>query len=288
MSRLPGDIEEELTRAMGVVKAVTPVSGGCINNGARVETSQGHFFVKWNDRSAYPGMFKAEARGLALLTKAAAIRIPQVIKVLEGKSHDGLLLEYISTRRTTALAGERMGRQLAALHQVHDEEYGLDHDNWMGSLRQYNRKSRDPIEFLITQRLQPQAEIALDQGAFSKSFSSKLEKLYQRLPELLVNEPPSLIHGDLWSGNYMVTEEEQPVLIDPAVAYGHREMDMAMTTLFGGFPESFYDAYQEVFPLASGFRARFEIYNLYPLLVHVNLFGGGYASQVQHIVNRFC
>lgn len=287
MSRLPDDIVEVLKSVAGSPTAVSPVGGGCINNGAKVETSQGVFFLKWNDGNAFPGMFQDEARGLRLLADAGAIRIPEVVSVLDGGDHEGLLLEYIPSRRSTPLSGERLGRQLAELHRTRGESYGLDHDNWMGSLRQYNEPCDDLIDFFIRRRLEPQVDLAFSKGAFSDTFSGQLDRLFEKLPDLLVKESPCLIHGDLWGGNYMVTESEEPVLIDPAVAYGHREMDLAMTTLFGGFPDTFYDVYQETYPLEDGYRDRMDIYNLYPLLVHVNLFGGGYAAQVRSIVSRF-
>ncbi len=287
MSSLPADITQAVTDQCGRILDVKPVTGGCINNGARIETENGVFFIKWNDRGSYPGMFHAEAKGLNLLASANTIRIPEVVYILEGEEHDGLLLEWIETRRTTVLSGERMGRQLAGVHRHSADEYGLDHSNFMGSLPQRNTPTKDLVTFFVEERLEPQVDLAFSRGAFSPDFATVIEKFYDTLPGLFEEEPPSLIHGDLWSGNYLVTEEEEPVLIDPAVAYGHREMDIAMTTLFGGFPQSFYEAYKETFPLAPGYEDRLDIYNLYPLLVHVNLFGGGYAAQVKQIIQRY-
>ncbi len=232
-------------------------------------------------------MFDAEAKGLRLLASADAVRIPKVMEVIHGEQHDALLLEFIETRRTTYLAGERLGQRLANLHRVTQDEYGLDHDNYMGSLVQTNTPESDLCRFFIESRLEPQMKIARKKGAFDDSFTRAMNRFYERLPDLLISEPPSLLHGDLWSGNYLVDQDENPVLIDPAVCFGHREMDIAMTTLFGGFPDSFYSAYQESWPLQEGYQERLDIYNLYPLLVHVNLFGGGYAAQVRSIVSRY-
>ncbi len=287
MSFLPGDIAEGYRNIIGDITDVQPVSGGCINNGARITSGEEVYFIKWNEKNRFPGMFDAEADGLRRLAGPDCIRIPEVIEILHGDSHDGLLLEFIDSRRPTPRAGEKLGRQLAALHGNKAEKYGLPEDNYMGSLFQHNKEEEDLVNFFINQRLDVQLSIALDNGSIPSSFRKPMEKLYRRLPELLVAGGPSLIHGDLWGGNYLVDQHENPVLIDPAVAYGHPEMDIAMTRLFGGFPQSFYSSYQEVNPLESGLEDRIDIYNLYPLLVHVNLFGGGYFAQVKQIVSRF-
>jgi len=174
---------------------------------------------------------------------------------------------------------------LATLHKTTQEDYGLDNNNYMGSLEQVNHKKKSLIDFFIECRLIPQIEMAGNK--LSKSDHEMFEALYKRLPSILIDEQPALVHGDLWSGNFMIGNKGQPVLIDPAVAYSSREVDIAMSRLFGGFDSVFYSSYEETYPTAPGLEERIDIYNLYPLLVHVNLFGGGYYQQVKNILNRF-
>jgi fructosamine-3-kinase len=286
MVDLPHDIVRQIEEKEGRITSMRPIGGGCINHGACLGINDHEYFVKWNKAASLPGMFQAEAKGLGILEATGCIRIPEVVCVLEEEVHAGLLLEYITPGRGKTDSSEKLGRQLACLHKNKSQKFGLDSDNYMGSLPQKNGYYDSLIEFFIQDRLAPQLSLALANGAVEHSDLEDFEWLYARLEELLVEEEPTLIHGDLWNGNYMFDEYGQPVLIDPAISYGHREMDMAMTTLFGGFEESFYQAYQEDYPLKAGYRERFDIYNLYPLLVHVNLFGGGYLGQVRSILRH--
>jgi len=264
-----------------------PASGGCINNGGKVVVGRKDFFVKWNDRSRYPGMFQAEAKGLHILGASETLRIPEVIHVGEEGSFQYLLLEYIDDGRRSPDFWESFGRGLAKMHKHSAPRFGLDHNNFIGSLPQDNCESGSWIEFFIERRLRSQLAIALQNNGLNKSAASDFDKLFAKLNSLLPDERPSLLHGDLWGGNLMIADNGEACLIDPAVYYGHREVDLAMTQLFGGFDSVFFESYNEEFPLLPGYRERLDLYNLYPLLVHVNLFGGGYAAQVMSVLRRF-
>jgi len=259
------------------------IGGGCINNAAKVETNIGDFFIKWNEAKKYPGMFESEAQGLELLRTAGEIHIPEVIAHDEIHDTAFLLLEFVEPGKTASDFWENFGCSLAKLHKDTSELFGLDHDNYIGSLPQSNKQHDNWIDFFILERLEPQIRMAGISGGISKKFNC----LFNVLGEIFPDEPPALLHGDLWSGNYTTAPNGKACIIDPAVYYGHREMDIAMTRLFGGFSEQFYDAYNAEHPLENGWEDRLDICNLYPLMVHVNLFGGGYLSQVQHILRKW-
>ncbi|RAW03253.1 fructosamine kinase family protein [Pseudochryseolinea flava] len=262
------------------------ISGGCINTAGKLITSNGIFFVKWNLQSKCPGMFEAEAKGLALLSAANAFYIPTVLGTAQNETHQIILLSFIDDTNQRDGYWKMFGRKLAQLHQTQSAHFGLDHNNYIGSLPQVNHVNNSWIDFLITTRLNAQVEIAVDNGMADNMIIGKFEKLYRKLSSLLPNEKASLLHGDLWRGN-LITSQGAPCLIDPAVYYGHREVDIAMTQLFGGFDPSFLSSYNEVFPLEKNWLERIDLYNLYPLLVHLNLFGQGYLSQILNILKRF-
>ena len=261
------------------------VAGGCINSGGRLATSQGIYFLKWNDAHRFPEMFQKEALGLELLKKTGTVKIPSVITVGETSEQQFIIHEFIEPGRPHSSYSMELGKGLAMLHKESASSFGLDHDNYIGALPQKNSAHTDWVEFFIEERLKPQIQLAADNGRLHET--KRFEKLFARLPEVLPVEPPALLHGDLWNGNVITDREGNAVLIDPAVYYGHREMDLAFTQLFGGFSQEFYQAYSDEFPLVPGFPSRVDLYNLYPLLVHVNLFGGSYARQVISILDRF-
>lgn len=269
------------------LKSFTLASGGCINHGGRITTSTGTHFLKWNDARKFPGMFEAEAKGLELLRAPGVITIPEVLGAGERGSYQFIVMSFVEQQGRSAHYWHMLGERLASLHRVTRTSFGLDHDNYIGSLRQWNKPHASWIDFFIEQRLQVQLELALKDPLLDRASLQKFETLFKQLPGLLPSEGPSLLHGDLWSGNLITDEKGEPCLIDPAVYFGHREADLAMTQLFGGFDDAFLDSYNDSFPLMPGFRERFDLYNLYPLLVHVNLFGGSYASQVNSILKRF-
>lgn len=269
------------------IREVSTVSGGSINSAYRLTTSRGNFFVKTNHASRYPEMFQKEAKGLALLRNAGALAVPEVLLTGAAGEESFLLLEYIEAATEKKDFWEDFGKSLTQLHQHHAKQFGLDHDNYMGSLWQHNDQHDDWVTFFIEERLQRQVVLARDNGRMGRSDVAAFDRLYVRLPEIFPPASPSLLHGDLWSGNFMTDSHGYACLIDPAVYYGHPEIDIAMSTLFGGFSNCFYESYYNYNPFPGNYHERLPIYNLYPLLVHVNLFGGGYLSSVQQILRRF-
>lgn len=261
--------------------------GGSINSAAVVRTDKGHFFAKWNSLKGREGMFAAEAEGLRLLKSAGEIKVPSPLGSAEEEDTCYLVIEYLESGDFDIDFWEVFGRQLAALHRHTQDYFGLEHDNFIGSLPQKNTPTPSWTEFFIRCRLEPQLKRAVDSGKADSAIVQKFESLYAKLPEIFPDEKPALLHGDLWGGNFMCTLDGDPAIFDPAVYYGFREMDLAMTRLFGGFDPEFYESYMDEFPLAPGFEKRFDICNLYPLLVHVNLFPGSYIQSVKHIVSRF-
>jgi fructosamine-3-kinase len=177
--------------------------------------------------------------------------------------------------------------RLAQLHNATDTAFGLDHDNYIGSLRQQNAQHSSWVDFFVEQRLNVQLKLSLDSGTGRTGWSKQFDSLFKKLPSLLPEGRPSLLHGDLWSGNLIIDVKGEPCLIDPAVYFGNREADLAMTKLFGGFSDEFYKVYEQHSKLQHGYQQRLELYNLYPLLVHVNLFGGAYVGSVDAILSRF-
>lgn len=280
--------ERALARALGRdIACVESVAGGDINRAYCLTLVGGaRAFAKVNS-NRLAGMFSAEARGLRWLRDAGAIRVPEVLGVGEG-DEGFLLLEWLDSGVPAGGFDERLGTELAALHRAGAVTLGWTCDNYIGSLPQSNTPSATWAEFFWERRLWAQARRAVSEHRIDEALLRALESLGGRMVELLgVEEPPARLHGDLWSGNLMVGPAGEPCLVDPAVYGGHREVDLAMMRLFGGFGPPVFAAYHEAFPLSSGHEDRVALYQLYPLLVHVNLFGGGYAAQVKRIVERY-
>lgn len=263
-----------------------PVGGGSINTALLLQTDKGRFFLKQNKARRYPGMFEAEARGLRLLSGAGTFVVPQVIAAGAAGDEAFLLMTFLGRGLPAENGWREAGRRLAQLHRLTHESFGLDHDNYIGSLPQSNRAHPDWPSFFAEERILAQVKMAYDDRRLTAAVVKQAEKLCQRLDEIFPAEKPALLHGDLWSGNFMFSGAG-PAVYDPAVYFGHRETDLAMTQLFGGFDAEFYEGYQEEFPLEKNWRRRTDYSNLYPLLVHVNLFGGGYISDVQAILREF-
>lgn len=267
----------------GEVVSVRSVGGGCINHGARLATTSGlTYFLKTND-GAPVEMFAREAEGLDELRIAGGPRLPQPYLY----ASDFLLLEDLDPGTRRRDYWEVFGRQMGTLHQHRGPLFGFTHDNFIGSTPQPNQWMQDGHTFFGEQRLLYQARLAQRRGLLGQVEVRQVERLTTRLPELIPAQPASLIHGDLWTGNALADRDGNPAIIDPAAHYGWAEAELAMTALFGSFPESFYQAYQEIRPLETGFWKRFPIYNLYHLLNHLNLFGSGYYGQVISILSRF-
>ena len=261
------------------------VGGGSINNGARLETPSGPFFLKWN-ADAEHRFFQVEAEGLEALAATETVRTPAVVACSgDDAPVPWLLLEWIAPGRASDASWVRLGRELAALHREAADDagrWGWHSDNVIGSLPQPNGWADDWADFWARRRIRPLARELLTRGAISPRQLGQIEPAADRAGRLLgpasLADGPSLLHGDLWSGNVLFARGGRPVLIDPAVYIGHREVDLAMCRLFGGFPPLFYDAYTDAWPLNPGHEARLPLYQLYPLLVHARLFGGGYVA----------
>jgi fructosamine-3-kinase len=284
-----GALGSALERAFGApVKSAERLAGGDINDAYAVALGDGRrLFVKTN-ADAPAGMFEAEARGLAWLGAPNAVRVPQVLGVGSGDGGAYLALELILSGPRRRGFDEELGRALATLHRATPGGFGLDHSNFIGSLPQSNRPSARWADFYRGERLLPQLELAVQRGRASSGMRRGFERLFARLDALVgPDEPPARLHGDLWGGNLHVTADGAPCLIDPAAYGGHREMDLAMMRLFGGFADRVFAAYAEAHPLAPGHAERVALYQLYPLMVHVNLFGGSYAGSVERTLGQY-
>ncbi|MFZ5892496.1 MAG: fructosamine kinase family protein [Myxococcota bacterium] len=283
------ELTSVLRERLGVDKLrARPVSGGDINDTYRLESSRGVFFVKTNTH-APPNLFPAEARGLEWLREAGVLRVPEVLVVSNpDEPFRYLVLEFIEPGRPAQDFDDRLGRGLAALHRSGPPTFGLDHDNFIGSLPQSNETAPTWAEFYVSRRLEPQLRRAVASGKASYAMRRGFERLFANMAELVgAAEPPCRLHGDLWGGNLHIDGDGAPCLIDPAVYAGHREIDLAMMRLFGGFSERVFHAYAEAYPLAAGAEQRVALYQLYPLMVHVNLFGGGYVASVERALARY-
>jgi fructosamine-3-kinase len=265
-------------RLGSAVVASEELGGGCINTVRRLRLADGSSAVLKTNASAPAGLFAREAEGLAALHLDGGPTVPEVL----GAADDFLLLEDLRPASPARGYWPEFGRRLARLHRVTSERFGFAHDNWLGASPQPNGCMDDGWAFFAERRLRHQARLAA-----RWKLDARIERVCARLRELVPPQPASLIHGDLWSGNAMVDAHGMPALIDPAAHHGWAEAELAMTRLFGGFPESFYAAYAEVRPLAPGFAERVDLYNLYHLLNHLVLFGASYLGQVEAILARY-
>lgn len=288
---LPDALKAQLEATLGTAILKTGyVGGGDINQACQLETREARYFLKWNHQSP-PGMFSAEAKGLGLLKSAQALRVPDVIAVQEPTADVPafLILEWVPTERpkNSDLFAERLGHGLAHLHQQQASQHGLEQDNYIGTLPQTNTPNSSWVAFYRDARIGKQQDIAQQRQRLPAARQNLLDKLRTKLPDLIPEVEPSLLHGDLWGGNYLATENDTPVIYDPAVYYGHREVELAFTELFGGFPSRFYDAYYAVYPIDKGYTRRKALYQLYPMMVHMNLFGGSYAHRADQIAQQY-
>ncbi|MFI2741099.1 fructosamine kinase family protein [Zhouia sp. PK063] len=265
------------------IQQIAPLSGGDINQVFKITTTDGlHFVIKLNSAKVFHRMFAAEAIGLKTLAKTQAFKTPKVISHGEFANQSYLILEYIHSGSMGKSFWLNFGKQLARLHKTTNLYFGLETHNYIGSLPQYNTKTENLPSFYIEQRLEPQFKLASKKG-----YSFTINSFYKNLEQIIPNEQPALIHGDLWSGNYLVDENGYPALIDPAICFGSREMDIAMMHLFGGFSSKVFDYYHQSFPLIEEWKRRLSIWQLYYLLVHLNLFGSSYYASVSNIIKQF-
>ena len=276
-------IRQECTRLGHQFINIQRLHGGDVSQAFAVETSGGRFFIKMNDAAQCPGLFANEAEGLRALALATPLRVPGIIAVGETEGYQYLVLEWLEKTRPAPDFWERMGHGLASLHQNSAPQFGWAKANNIGPLVQPNHWASTWPEFYTSRRIMPLVEELFNRASFTKKDIGNAEGLYKKLSIIFPTEPPALLHGDLWSGNYM-SVGGLPAIFDPAVYFGHREMDIAMTLLFGGFDPQMYAAYHEVFPLEKDWRKRLPVAQLYPLLVHAVLFGGGYVGQCKNIL----
>lgn len=257
------------------------VSGGCINQGYTISDGNLSYFVKLNQASQV-AMFEAEALGLKQMLQTATIRVPKPICWGIANNCAYIVLEYLELGNGNTTSWLEMGRKLAAMHKAtSDRGFGWQQNNTIGSTVQINTWNDNWAEFFATHRLGYQFQLAKRRGGHFP----KQDELLSAIGQLLAHQPlPSLVHGDLWGGNAACTKTGEPVIFDPATYYGDREVDIAMTELFGGFSAAFYRGYNDVFPLDAFYECRKPIYNLYHILNHFNLFGGGYASQANRAI----
>ena len=264
------------------------VGGGCINETGRLELADGRTVFLKENSGRLPDMFRREAEGLLALCGAPGPRVPRPLAVHGDAERQFLLLEDVRSAPRRADFWEKFGRDLARMHGSQTDRCGFSADNYIGATVQPNPRERSWTAFYRRHRLGFQLGLARDHGRADRALVRGVEGVMARLDELLdTGSPeawPSLLHGDLWSGNFMVGPDGHAVIIDPAVYYGHPEADLAMTELFGRFDDRFYAAYRELRPLAPGYERRRAVYNLYHALNHLNLFGGGYRSMVMGLL----
>ena len=274
------------------VKRRVPVSGGDINRAYALELSDGNRIFMKSNRKENADFFRAESEGLAAIRKTGAVRVPEVIAAGTGEDGAFLLLEYIDSGTGGRQSSEELGSGLARMHMyntcgfVSGGRFGFAKDNYIGAGEQTNTPKETWTEFFLDCRLVPQFDRAA--AYFSREEHKTIDCFLNHIDRYLAEpEYPSLLHGDLWGGNYMTDKAGHPWLIDPAAYVGHAEADLAMTELFGGFDKIFYDAYRSTAGIDSGYRDRKDLYNLYHLLNHLNLFGGGYLYSVKSIISRY-
>lgn len=281
---LPPELMERVAEAIGMVQEEAPLPGGCIGSARRVVVNGEAFFLKYG-RGAGEGFFAAEAAGLEALRSAAGrdLRIPAVVAhrdVGQGRAWGWILLEWLDPVPPTTAHWSRLGEGLARLHRAGaDDGWGWERNGFIGSLPQSNEPAATWAEFWAERRLGPQLERARSSSSGIGS-SAEWDRLFAALPRLLEpaeSDRPSFVHGDLWSGNVLMTAAG-PAIVDPAFHRGHREVDLAMAALFGGFPPAFRASYEQTWPIQPGYDVREGVYRLYYLLVHVNLFGSSYAQ----------
>lgn len=272
-----------------VFERTVAVGGGCINEAKKAIGKSQAVFIKRHPGPQAGEMFAAEAKGLDLLrSQNTGLVIPAVL--YSGRDFQGyhtLILEWIDPAHPEQTFWEHFGRCLAALHQISNEAFGLDHPNYIGQLPQPNDFKSHWADFYMENRIIFQLEMGIRNGIFSKQLLKYADSLWKILESSFPKEVPALLHGDLWSGNFICSHSGDAVLIDPAVYFGNRETEMAFTRLFGGFDSAFYGSYNEIYPLQEDFKDRMDAHQLYPLLVHANLFGGGYTGQCKAILEYY-
>ncbi len=269
------------------IESIQSVSGGDISSAYVIKTSSENFFLKVNSNINALDMFLSEEKALKTIADTSTIATPKVMDCNSFNNNSFLLMEHIESKSPNSKDLELFGNQLAQLHKVTSDEFGFDSNNYIGSLHQSNTKHNNWNDFYIEERLIPQLQLAKSKGLLNSNETPNKELLKERCFPFFKNVAPSLLHGDLWSGNYLISTTGKPYLIDPALHYGHNEVDIAMSKLFGGFGQSFYDSYHSIIPKDEFTEDRIQLYQLYYLLVHLNLFGSSYFSSVKQILKSY-
>ena len=282
------DILQNIFKDCGLnVQWYERVHGGDINLSYCLFTATRKYFLKVNDKNRYPLMFSKEANGLDKLREFCTIEIPQVIKQGDCNDQQYLVLEWMEKGTPKKDMWESFAKGLAIMHKQSEEYFGLNEDNYIGSLNQNNIPHDEWHSFYSECRIKPFVKKLFDAGDLSAKDIRDADLFCNNLKTILPNESPSLLHGDLWAGNYMINSSGYAAIFDPAVYFGHREMDIGMTKLFGGFDQCFYDLYNSTYPLEKGWEKRLPVTQLYPLLIHAVLFGGHYIESVKNILKVF-
>ncbi|MCE3227893.1 MAG: hypothetical protein K0S32_2444 [Bacteroidetes bacterium] len=263
------------------------VSGGDINSAYCLHEENRKYFLKINFASPYKDMFRKETVGLEKLRDNFLLHVPKVIKTGTVNNKQYLLLEWIEGGTPAKYFREEFGAALAGMHKKEQSFFGFEENNFIGSLVQINNKTDSWDKFYCECRILPLAKQLYLSGSFSKEDIALTEKFCNKLQNLFPEEKPALLHGDLWSGNFMCASNGQACIFDPATYYGHREMDLGITKLFGGFDKKFYEAYHSAYPLEKNWEERLPLTQLYPLLVHAVLFGGGYVGSVRNNMKNY-
>jgi fructosamine-3-kinase len=279
-------IEEHFVNDLGIERVV-PISGGDINRCFKLESYASDYFLKVNQKESQKDFLEKEALSLKLINKTGGLKVPKVLSVGKEGKYPYMLLEWIERAEPDKPFWENFGAGLAQMHQTTYPFHGFVTDNYIGTLKQDNIGCNTWSDFFVNHRLVPLVKSARDKGIIDEKTVERFDSLYIRIPEVFEEEKPSLLHGDFWYGNYMCDSAGDAVIFDPASYFGNRIMDIAMSKLFGGFPDNFYHAYNTVWHLPFGWQKAVEVANFYPLLVHANLFGGSYAEMVKQSLARY-
>ena len=269
------------------IVSTKPLSGGSISSAYLIKTNRKEYFVKVNSASNAMKMFHEEQMGLNAIESTNTIAVPRVHFTDTYNENSLIVMDYVESKRPTPTDYRRLGLELAKLHKTTFNEFGFDSDNFIGSLPQNNKKHEGWSNFYWNERIAPQLRLALKNGLLSEEEAPTEDKFKGLFNSFVDEVRPSLLHGDLWGGNYLISTDGTPFLIDPAVYYGHNMVDIAMSQLFGSFGIEFYDSYHNVIERPKHYDELIDLYQLYYLLVHLNMFGKGYYSSVSAILNRY-
>lgn len=282
------EILERLKQLDLDIDNIVPIKGGDINDAFRLESFNKKYFLKLNTANNFPDLFKKEARALDTIRKTETFYTPNVLNVGETDNNfQYLILEWIETAEPTLVNWENLGRNLAKFHQNTNDKFGWNEDNYISIVVQPNNFTTSWSDFYTNNRIIPMIKLLQNKQLITTKEVKAATRLCQQLDNIFPVEKPTLIHGDFWNGNILATKDGEFAVVDPAIYYGHREMDLAIAKLFGGFDDTFFDAYQEISPLENNHEERLPIAQLFPLLIHAYLFEGYYVKDVQTILKKF-